>query len=96
MNIITATSRNGCFEKMNVHPVHTIPNHHPTKKDVLQKFFVQIILAAKWLVRPPTNSDALCLLFYGVSILPVLLPPPHPLLLRRVICGFLPVICLFG
>ena len=40
------------------------PNHHPTKMDVLPKTFVQIILAAKWLVRlsstsPPNNSDEL-------------------------------------
>ena len=53
---------------MDDHLVHTIPNHHPTKMDVLPKTFVQIILAAKWLVRhssirPPNNSDNLSLLF---------------------------------
>ena len=48
---ITATWRNGCFEKMAVHSVHTIPNHRPTKMDVLPKTFVQIILAAKWFAR---------------------------------------------
>ena len=47
---------------MDVHPVPTIPNHHPIKMDVLPKTFVQIILAAKWLVRPPSSSDDLCLL----------------------------------
>ena len=36
--------------KMDDHPVHTIPNHCPTKMDVLPKTFVQIILAAKWLM----------------------------------------------
>ena len=29
------------------HPVHTIPNHHPAKIDVLPKTLVQIILAVK-------------------------------------------------
>ena len=48
MNRIKATLRNGCFEKMDAHPVLTIPNHHPTKMDVLPKNVVQIILAAKW------------------------------------------------
>ena len=29
---------NGCFgKKMDDHPVNTIPNHHPTKMDVLPK-----------------------------------------------------------
>ena len=35
MYIITATWRNGCNGKMDDHPVPTIPNHHPTKIDVL-------------------------------------------------------------
>ena len=53
---------------MDGHPVYTIPNHHPTKMDALSKTFVQIILAAKWLVRhsstsPSTTSDDICLLF---------------------------------
>ena len=60
MNRITATWWKGCFEKLADHSVHTIPNHHPTKKDVLPKTFVQIILGAKWLVRysssPPTQQ----------------------------------------
>ena len=51
MNRITATWRNGCFGKMDDRPVHTVPNHHPTKMDVLPKAFVQIILAANGLVR---------------------------------------------
>ena len=38
------------LKKMDDLPVHTIPNHHSTKIDVLQKTFVQIILAANWLV----------------------------------------------
>ena len=32
--------------KMNDHPIHTSPNHHPPKLDVLPKTFLQIILAA--------------------------------------------------
>ena len=39
------TWRNGCFGKMDDHPVHTTPNHHPLKMDVLPKTFLQIILA---------------------------------------------------
>ena len=45
------TWRNGCFGKMDDHLVLTIPNHHPTKMDVLPKTVVQIILSAipcKW------------------------------------------------
>ena len=48
---ITATYKNGCFGKIDDHPVHTITDHHPTKMDVRPKTFVQIILAAKLLVR---------------------------------------------
>ena len=33
---------------MDDHPVHTIPNHHSTKMDVLPKTLIQIRLAAKW------------------------------------------------
>ena len=36
---------------MNDHPVHTTPNHHPPKMDVLPKTFLQINLAANWLLR---------------------------------------------
>ena len=55
INRITAAWQNGCFE--NDHPVYTIPNHHPTKMDVLPtNFFLQIILAAKWLVRHSSTS----------------------------------------
>ena len=32
------------------------PNHHAPKKDVLPKTFLQIILAAKWLVRHSSTS----------------------------------------
>ena len=35
--------------KIDDHPVHTTPNHHPPKKDVLPKNFLQIILSAIWL-----------------------------------------------
>ena len=51
INRIMATWRNGCFEKMDNHPIHTTENPHPTKMDVLPKTFLQIILSAKWLVR---------------------------------------------
>ena len=68
VNRIKATCWNGCFEKMDDHPVHTTPNHHPTEVDVLPKTFLQINLVAKWLVwyssiRPPNNSGNLCPLF---------------------------------
>ena len=43
------TWRNGYFETMDDLPVHTTPNHHPPKLDVLPKTILQIILAAKWL-----------------------------------------------
>ena len=47
--------------------INILPNHHPTKMDVLPKICVQIILAAKWLVQHsstfPNHSDDLCLLF---------------------------------
>ena len=46
MNIRTATWRNGYSGKMDDHPVHTIPNNHPTKMDVLP-IFLKIILATK-------------------------------------------------
>ena len=32
INRITATWQNGCFGKINDHPAHTIPNHHPIAK----------------------------------------------------------------
>ena len=57
--------------KINKDLVHTIPNPHHTKPTPFQnectpqKPFVQIILAAKWLVwhSSTTTSDDLCLLF---------------------------------
>ena len=62
MNRITATWQNGCFKKMDDHPVHTIPNHRPSKMDVLPKNSVQIIIAVTSSIRPPSNSDDLGLL----------------------------------
>ena len=41
---------------MDDHLVHTTPNHHPSKMDFLSKRFLQIILAAKWLVRHSSKS----------------------------------------
>ena len=37
-------------------PVHTTPKHHHSKMDVLPKTFLQIILAAKWLVGHSSTS----------------------------------------
>ena len=50
---------------MDDHLVHTIPNNHPTKMDVLQKTLVKIILVAKWGIElhPTNNSDDLGLFF---------------------------------
>ena len=36
---------------MDDHPVHTIPNHHPTKMEVLPKTFVKIVLPAKFNIQ---------------------------------------------
>ena len=62
MKRIAATWRNECFEKMAIHPVHTTPNHRPSKMDVLPKNSVQIIIAVTSSIRPPSNSDDLGLL----------------------------------
>ena len=67
MNRRTAAWQNECFRIMDDFLVNTIPNHNPLKKDVFPKDFLQIIFAAKWLVRhssthPPNSSDDLCLL----------------------------------
>ena len=57
-NGVTATWWNECFG----HPVHTIPNIHPTKIDVLPKTLVQIILAAsaifKYVPQPTATNFA--------------------------------------
>ena len=71
MNRIKATCRNGCFEKMDDYPFHTIPNQYPTKVDVLPKTFVQIFLAAKWLLRhsstsPQTTATTFAFSFYFI------------------------------
>ena len=44
------------LNKIDDHPFHSIPYHHPTKMNVLPKTFVQIILAAKWLARHSSTS----------------------------------------
>ena len=56
MNRRTDAWQNGCFRKMDDHLVHTTPNHHPPKMDVLPKTFLQIILASKWLVWHSSTS----------------------------------------
>ena len=43
------TCRNECFIQMDDHPVHTTPNH---PKIIT---FLQIVLAAKWIVRHSTT-----------------------------------------
>ena len=51
MNRRTDALQNGCFRKMDDHLVH-----HSPKMDVLPKTFLQIILAAKQLVRHSSTS----------------------------------------
>ena len=51
MNRKTTTWRNGWFEQIDDHPVHSIPNHHSTKTGVIPRTFVQLILAAIWLMQ---------------------------------------------
>ena len=65
MNRITVTWQNGCFDKMDAHPVHTIPNHHTSKIDVLQKSYVQIILPAafKYVPQPTATTFAFSSVF---------------------------------
>ena len=46
--------RNRCFEKMDDLSVLTKPN--PLKMDVFPKHFLQIILAAKWLMQHSSTS----------------------------------------
>ena len=48
--------QNGCFRKMDDHLVHATPNNRPPKLDNLPKTFLQIILAAKQLVRHSSTS----------------------------------------
>ena len=50
------------LQKMEDLPVHTTPNHYAPKMDILPETFLQIILAAKWLVRLSSTSP-ICLLF---------------------------------
>ena len=67
MKRIKGNWRNGCFEKMSAHPVHTIPNHHPTD-GCSPKTFVQISLLLNGKcgiqVHPPKNSDDLCFFYF--------------------------------
>ena len=53
INKRTDAWQNGCFRKMYDHLVHTIPN---PKMDFHAKTFLQIILAAKWLVWHSSTS----------------------------------------
>ena len=52
------TWQNGCMGKLDNPPVHTTPNHHPTKMDILPKAFFQIILVGNWLGRHPRTSSS--------------------------------------
>ena len=59
---------------MDDHRDYTTPNHHPPRMDVLQKAFLQIILAARWLGRrrntsPLQHSDDLYLRFCLILLL---------------------------
>ena len=58
INRITATWWNGCFEKLDDPSEHTKLRYHLTKMDVLQKTFLQIILAAKWSIRHSRMSTS--------------------------------------
>ena len=60
------------LEQLDDLPVHTPPNHHNLKMDVLPKTFLQIILAAKWLIRyssmhPQKQRQPLPSLLYTVN-----------------------------
>ena len=48
--------RNECVRKMDDLPDHTTTNNHPLKMDVRPTTFLQIILAAKWIVRHASTS----------------------------------------
>ena len=69
MNRIKATWRNGCFDKMDDNPVHTIQTTTLPKWMFSQNTFVQIILAAKWSVRHSTTTMAPTFAFSFVFIL---------------------------
>ena len=61
------TMPNGCFGKIDYHPVHTTTNQNPPKMDVVTETFLGILLVAMWIVRhfarPSDSSDDLCFLF---------------------------------
>ena len=71
MNRIKATWWNGCLEKMDDHPVHTIPNHHPIPKWMFKSI---LLLNDKWGIqvrspkqqRRPLPSLLSLSFFYGV------------------------------
>ena len=75
MNRRTEARQNGCFRKMDDPLVHTTPNYYLPKMDVFPTNFLQIILAAKELVRhlilsPQTTATtcafaSVCVFFYG-------------------------------
>ena len=73
MNRIKATWRNGCFEKVDDHPVHTIPNHHPKTF----KYLPQITMTTFALISLPSLSFFYCM---GLCInIPSDLAPSPPL-----------------
>ena len=57
----------GCFRKMDNPLVHTTPNHHPPKMEVLPKLFFKssLLLNGQWgiQVRPPNSNDDFSLFF---------------------------------
>ena len=57
MNRRTDAWQNGGFRKIDDHLVHTTQNHHPPKMEGRPKTFLQIIPAAKLLVRHSSTSS---------------------------------------
>ena len=53
---------------MDDHPVYTTPKALPSKVDVLPKTFLQLILAAKWLVRHLKVSKTAVMTFAFPSV----------------------------
>ena len=56
MNRRTDSWRSRCIGNLNDFPVHTSPNDHPPKMDVLPKSFLLIILSSKWLMPHSSTS----------------------------------------
>ena len=60
----------GCFRKMDNPLVHTTPNHHHPKMDVLPKTFLQISEAFKYVPQTAATTfhfSSVCFFFYHFS-----------------------------